>query len=210
VCVVADRFAATAAEWNGEEALALIRNVAAIVGAAPFVFAGHSQSQLLETVARETPIAPSRLLGSAPEAMASAIVAIVAMEARCSPGEVQLAVIGVPPSGFVVPWSEVSVGGYAIDRVLSQVQLSAIQARSARLWPPGPYALGAAAARVVGAMLDSSRRAFSVMTPLRGEFGVRQRAAALPCRLGAGGVEHIRVPSLSARERVQFETALGV
>ena len=96
-----------------------------------------------------------------------------------------------------------------MQRVLSQVQLARIEARAARLWPPGPYALGAAAARVTEAILSSSRRSFSVLTELEGEFGVKRRAGTLPARLGACGIVETRVPDLGPRERVQLQTALG-
>ena len=96
-----------------------------------------------------------------------------------------------------------------MQRVLSQVQLARIEARAVRLWPPGPYTLGAAAARVTEGILSNSRRSFSVLTQLEGEFGVRNRAGALPARLAAGGIAQTRVPELSTRERVQLQTVLG-
>jgi malate/lactate dehydrogenase len=130
------------------------------------------------------------------------------MEARCSPTEVMLNVLGTPPAGFVIPWSEASIGGFALERVLSPVQLTRLTARAARLWPPGPFALGQAAACVAAAVLHSSRRAFSVLTLLAGEFGVRGRVGAVPAILSTTGIVHTRVPSLSGRERVELETAL--
>jgi malate/lactate dehydrogenase len=66
-----------------------------------------------------------------------------------------------------------------------------------------------AAARVVEAMVISSRRAFNVLSVLKGEFGVQGRVGALPSLLSASGIVHARVPSLSTRERVLLETALG-
>jgi malate/lactate dehydrogenase len=120
-----------------------------------------------------------------------------------------LAVLGTPPAGFVVPWSEASIGGYALDRVLTQVQVRGIEGRVARLWPPGPYTLGTAAARIAEALVTSSRRSFSVLTMLGGEFGVRGRVGALPVLLSSHGIVHVRIPSLNPRERVQLETALG-
>jgi malate/lactate dehydrogenase len=149
------------------------------------------------------------LIGSAAEAFASAVAAIVAMEAGCSPNEVSIAVLGAPPDAFVVPWSDASIGGYALERVVSQVQLRRIEARVGRLWPPGPYALGAAAARVVDALLQASRRSYNVLTVLGGEFGVRNRLGAIPALLAPHGVAHTRVPILNTRERVQLDTALG-
>jgi malate dehydrogenase len=209
VCVIADRAGSPSAEWQGDEGLALLARLAGYIGRAPIVFAGASQSSLLTAAARELGIRRDRLIGSAPDAFASAVTAIVAMEARCSPTEVKVAVLGAPPSSFVIPWSDASIGGYALERVLTQVQLTRLDARVARLWPPGPYALGQAAAGVVEALVTSSRRAFNVWSVLSGEFGVRGRAGALPALLAPSGIVHVRVPTLNTRERVQLETALG-
>jgi len=208
-CIVADRFGRPSSEWQGEDGLAMVTRLASYAGDAPIVFAGASQAELLRGAAREGHIARERLVGSAPEALVSGVRAMVAMEARCSPSEVGLTVLGTPPSGFVVPWSEASIGGYSLERVLSQVQLTRIEARATRLWPPGPFALGLAAARVTEALVRHSRRAFSVLMVLSGEFGVRGRVGAMPVNLSPAGIAHTRVPTLNTRERVRLETALG-
>ena len=208
VLVVADRFAAGSPEWQGEDALALVRRVATSSDV-PIVFAGAGQATLMQSASQELRIAARRLIGSASEAFSSAVSAIVAMEARCSPTDVSVAVLGAPPDAFVIPWSEASIGGYALERTVSQVQLRRLEARAARLWPPGPYALGAAAAQVVQGMLDAARRSFSVLTVLDGEFGVRNRIAAVPALVAPHGVAHIRTPLLNRREQVQLDTALG-
>src|SRR5437763_843144 len=83
-----------------------------------------------------------------------------------------------------------AISGYLLERVVSQVQLRRIEARVSRLWPPGPYALGAAAACVTEALLQSSRRSYSVLTVLDGEFGVRDRVGAVPALLASHGVAH--------------------
>jgi malate dehydrogenase len=210
VCVIADRAGATPSEWRGDEGLAMMTRLAPYLAQAPVVFAGPSQAELMAVLVREGGATRERLLGSASVAYAAAVTAIVAMEARCSPDEVNLAVLGAPPSGFVIPWSEASIAGYALDNVLSQVQLTRLEARVARLWPPGPYALGLGAARVAEAILTSSRRTFSVLTVLGGEFGVRGRVGSIPALLSTTGVVHARVPTLDTRERVLLETALGV
>ena len=217
--VIADRFAAGSPEWQGEDGLALMKRIAVWSSDAPIVFAGAGQAELMLASSREAQIVTRRLIGTASEALASAAAAIVAMEAHCSPNEVSVAVLGTPPAarperaerveGFVVPWSDASIGGYGLERVISQVQLRRIEARVARLWPPGPYALGAAAARVVEALLHASRRSYNVLTVLGGEFGVRDRIGAVPALLAPDGVAHTRVPALNTRERVQLDTALG-
>jgi malate dehydrogenase len=195
-------------EWRSEAGLSMMVRLKGFIANAPIVFAGAAQSDLLLVVEREAGFDRRRLVGSAPEALAGAVRAIVALEARCSPSEVGLAVLGTPPSGFLVPWGEASIGGHALERVLTQVQLRRIDARLARLWPPGPQALGLAAARVAEALVTSARRAMSVLTVLDGEFGVRHRAGVLPCRLSPAGIASVRLPELNTRERVQLETAL--
>ena len=131
------------------------------------------------------------------------------MEAECSPSDIMLTVLGTPPGGLVVPWSEASIGGFALQQTLPQVTLVRIDARVKALWPPAPYALGTAAADVVNALLSSSRRYLSVMTQLQGEFGVSRRPGIVSARLGTDGIQQIRQPELTTRERVLVESALG-
>jgi len=209
VCVLADRAGRPSTEWQGDEARALIQRVMPYLGAAPLVCAGSAQADAMQLAAREARLRRERVIGSAPEALAAATRAIVAMEAGCSPAEVSLTMLGAPHGGFVVPWSDASIGGYALERVLTQVQLTRIEARVPRLWPPGPFALGAAAARVTEAIIGSSRRALCVLTVLSGEFGVKGRVGTLPAVLSTSGIVQIRVPTLNTRERVRLETALG-
>jgi malate dehydrogenase len=207
VCVIAD--VAPAVEWQGEPGLALMARLKGFVGDAPIVFAGTEQSDLLLKSVGEVHLNRQGVIGSAPEALAAAAKGIVALEARCAASEVALSILGCPPAGFVVPWSDASIGGYALDRVLTPVEVRRIEARLARLWPPGPLSLGLAAARVVEAIVTSHRRRFAVLTVLGGEFGVRDRVGVLPCLLGPSGILDVSPPTLNARERVQVETALG-
>jgi malate dehydrogenase len=208
VVVIADSGRASQ-EWSGEIGLSMIARLKGFIGTAPIVFAGASHADLILSVGREAGLNRRRLIGAAPEGLAGAVRAIVALEARCSPSEVTLAVLGTPPSGFLVPWGEASIGGYSLERVLTQVQLRRLETRLARLWPPGPQTLGLAAAKIAEAMVTSSRRSMSVLTVLGGEFGVRDRAGVLPCMLTPSGIAHVRLPDLNTRERVQLETALG-
>jgi hypothetical protein len=53
----------------------------------PIVFAS-ARTDLLLTTVRDAPYARQRVMGSCAEAFASAIRAIVALEARCAPAEV--------------------------------------------------------------------------------------------------------------------------
>jgi malate dehydrogenase len=209
VCIVADRAGRASIEWQGDEGLAMLRRLLPYLRESPIVFAGPSPSDLLLAAVREAHVRRERLMGSAAEALVSAAKAMVALEAQCSPREIGLSVLGAPPGGFVVPWSEASIDGRALERVLAQVQLSRVQNRVAHLWPPGPHVLGLAAARVTEALVSSSRRTFNVLTVLDGEFGARDRTGVLPAILSKRGFAATPVPALNTRERVQVENALS-
>ena len=206
VCVVADRFGGS--EWQGEEGRAMLATLARTAGDAPLVLAGASQIDLLGRAVRDAGYPRARVLGSGTEAFASSVRAIVALEARCAPAEVMLSVLGVPPA-LVVAWSQATIGGFALDRVLSPVHLGRVQARTARLWPPRPFNLGLAAATVAEGIIRAARRTFNVLTVLDGEHGARGRVGAVPAFLNQGGIAGTRTPSLSSRERVLVDTALG-
>jgi malate dehydrogenase len=208
VCVIADRVGSFG-EWRDDDGLAMLGRLTRYLGGVPIVFAGASQAGLLGAAARELLIPRARLIGSAPEALTSCVRAIVALEARCSPGEVSLAVLGRPPAGFVVPWSGAAVGGYPLERVVTQAQLARIAARVTHLWPPGPNALGAAAAMVAQAILSDCRRSFSVLSWLDGEFGARRVVGALPVRMSSGGIAAAETPEIGPREAVRLKSMLG-
>jgi malate dehydrogenase len=208
-CIIADRAGQSASEWDADNGLGMIDRVLQYSSGAPIVFAGAAQGPLMLRAARELHASRERLVGSAPEGLVSAVRAMVALEARCSPLEVDVTVLGVPPAGIVIPWSEASVGGFALERILTQAQLARLEARASRLWPPGPYTLGLAAAHVADALLTSSRKAHSVFTVLAGEFGVRNQVGAMPAFLSPNGISGVRMPELNTRERVRMESALG-
>lgn len=210
VCVVADRAGQPSSEWRRDDGLETVARFVRDAGTAPVVFAGSGQESLIRALATEVRVQRRRLIGSAPEALVAAVRAMVAIEAGCSVTEVSLSVLGRAPRGIVVPWVEASVAGYALEKVLTQAQLARVEARLPRLWPPGPYTLGLAAAEVVDAIVRSSRRPRCVTAVLEGEFGARGQAGAIPAYLGPSGIERTAVPALNTRERVQVEAALEI
>ena len=114
--VLADR--AGAGEWQGDEGLTMIGRIQRL-GESPVVLcAGTSQREIVERGVRALGLSRSSIFGSAPEALASAVRAIVALESNASPADVALTVLGVPPSQVVVPWEDVTIGGFAATRVL--------------------------------------------------------------------------------------------
>ena len=82
--------------------------------------AGASQRDVVERGVTELGYSRQRLLGTAPEALAGALRAIVAIETDGSPRDVALTVLGIPPDQIVIPWEEATVGGFLATSVIDQ------------------------------------------------------------------------------------------
>lgn len=206
--VLADVAALGAGEWRGDDGFALLGRLYHYSAGAPLILAGASQHELVPRALRELRVPTRQIFGSAPEALLSAIRALVAADVPCSPSEVGLGLVG-RPGGWIIPWSEGTVGGYAITRVLTQARLARLEARCARLWPLGPSVLGLAAARAAEAVLIGSRRACHVLTVARPDSAAGSPVTTVPVCLGpAGIVEHL-TPYLSSRDSVHLDTVLG-
>ena len=189
---------------SGEQGLALLRQLSTFEGRAPIVFAGATQLGLLNRAATELRIDPARLVGSAPLALESALRAFAALVLDSSGAEISLRVLGIPPNAAVVAWEESSAFGQPLASQMAAHEIAALGARIPGLWPPGPYALASAAARVAEAIADGSRRRFSCFVSLG-----RGRAAAMPAELGEDGVLRIIEPALTRQERTLLDNALG-
>jgi hypothetical protein len=122
---------------------------------------------------------------------------------------VSLSVFGLPPRALIIPWTDVSIGGVRAEACLTQAQLAQLEGRVARVWPPGPYTLGLAAAQMAGAVVTAPRSSFSVLTALDGEFAQRRGIGVVRAHVGPGGIVDTLAPTLSTRDEVRVKTALG-
>lgn len=208
VVVIADIATPPGAEWTDEGGLALIRRVAGLNQLAPIVCAGAGQSALVERGVNELGISRMRLFGSAPEALRSAITAIVALEAGAVPADISLSVLGRPPHQIIVPWDETAIAGRCATQVLSAAQLARLDARIARLWPPAPYTLASAATRMIRTALTRTPRVHTALVAITREEGAPGRSAMMPVTLQPAGIATLVAPSLSSRDRVRFDTTM--
>jgi len=194
-------------EWQDDAGLAVLKRAAGLNQKAFIVCAGAKQAAMIEKAVNEAGLPRLRVFGSAPEALRSAVIAITAAEANAAPFDIVLSVLGRPPGNVIVPWDEASIGGRSATSVLNAAQLARLDARIARLWPPGPYALAAAAARLVHTALTRSPRVHAAQVAVTREEGVPGRSAMMPVTLHPGGIGALVPPALSTRDRVRFQTA---
>ena len=206
VVVVADE-ASTGKEYAGETGLALVRDLSRAGNTAPIVLAGATQRELIAKAVTELRQPRSRVLGSAPAALESALRAIAGLLLDGSGVEVGLRLVGVPPSTAVVAWEEATVAGQPLSSHLPAHAIAALNARIPGLWPPGAYTLGSSAARVVEGLVNGTRRRYSCFVALDRD-GMRDAVAAMPVALGPAGVTRVVEPTLTRQEQTMLENAI--
>lgn len=205
VVIVADR--AAGAEWRGDAALMLVKRLAGLAPSAIIVCAGWSQRDLVDRAVRELHRDRRRVLGSAPEALASTARALVALELDGSPQDITLAVLGNPPSHTIILWDDAAIGGYPLTRFVDGPTRKRLASRIAAIGPPGPHALAAAVGKVVDAIEGRSKPILSCFVATA-ETGRRTRTVALPVRLGPAGVEAVVLPELNVADQVALDNLM--
>ena len=208
IVILADRIAG--GEWLGEDGLVLLKRLSQTAAGAVIVCAGPSQHEVIDRGVRELTIARPRLFGSAPESLAAAARARVALAVNGSPRDIALSMLGLPPAHIVIPWADASVAGLALTRLVDEPSRRRLAARVTALWPTGPYALAAAVTVIVEAMAGRSRRVASCFVAPDVSMGTAVRTGAIPVRLGPAGIVEIVLPSLSAVEQVALDNAMQI
>lgn len=206
VVIVADR--AGGVEWVGEEGLQLLKRLRQLAPAAVILCAGASQRDLVDRGVRDLHIDRHRVFGTAPEALAAGARGLVALTLNASPRDIALTIIGNPPNHTVIPWDDAAFGGFQLTGLIDEPVRRRLAARIPALWPPGPHALAAVAAKAVDALFGRTRPVLSCFVAPDEASRHRTRTAALPVRLGPQGAEIVLVPSLSVVDRVALDNAM--
>ena len=207
--VLADT-AASSAEWSGDAGLAVLRRLktAGHLDRAVLICAGSAQNVLMQHAFDELGLSRRRVVGSSPEAMASAARALVAIEARVASNQVALILMGRPPDKMVIPWSDASIAGHSVTSVLSAPEMNRVERRLRGLWPTGPAALGTAAALFCESVTSGSRRIVSAFVSLDRDNGTTAPVCAWPVSIGPSGLERVTSPALTARDQVVVDEVL--
>ena len=206
IIVLADK--AGGDEWHGDDALTLLRRLVRPGSATVVVCAGAGHCELVQRAVREAQVDRRRIIGSAPEGLASSVRAVTALEADRSPKDVALTVLGVPPTHIVIPWEDATIAGLSATRTLDEPARRRIIARTGHLWPPSPITLAAAAFKAIDAIVGRSRETVTAFVAPDDELGVKARAGAMPVVLGPDGLSRVELPTLSVHDRVALDNAL--
>ena len=197
-------------EWNGDAGLSVLRRLKAggLLEGAVLICAGATHCTLMQRAFDELGLSRRRVIGSSPESLASVARALVAVEAGAASNQVALTLMGRPPERIVIPWNEASIAGQGVTSVLTAPQVNQVERRLRGLCPPGPNALGTAAALFCESVVSGSRRIVSAFVSLDRDNGTKAPVCAWPVSIGASGVERVTTPVLSARDQVLVDEVL--
>lgn len=200
----------SSAEWSGEAGLGVVRRLKAggYLDRSVLICAGSTHGTLMQQAFDELGVSRRRVVGSSPESLAATARVLVAIEARSASSQVALTVMGRPPDRIVIPWGEASVAGHAVSSILSAPGLGRVERRLRGLWPPGPSALGTAAALFCESVVTGSRRIVSAFVSLDRDNGTKAPVCAWPVSIGPSGLERVTTPVLSGREQVVVDEVL--
>jgi malate dehydrogenase len=188
-------------EIAGDAGLSIVRQLVRADMEAPLLFAGGLQRELMALAAGELRVPARRLVGSAPLALESSVRAVAAALIDASPSDLSIGIAGVPPRDVAIGWDAATAFNQPMAAVLAPHHLAAISARVPALWPPAPYTLGSAAARVAEALVNGSRRRYTCFAALDGG----RQIVAVPVEIEKGGIKRTLDPALSRHERTLFE-----
>lgn len=140
------------------------------------------------------------------------------------PKNVHAYVIGEHGDSEMVPWSQAMIGTKPIREILNakteqyatadlkgiaenvtKAAYKIIQAKNATY-----YGIGLALVRIVKAIFGGENSILTVSTMLRGEYGVNEVFAGVPCILGRNGVQEILTLALEPEEQKQFESSCNL
>ena len=200
---------AATGEIAGDAGLPIVRQIARLDTRAPLLFAGGGARALMQIALTELRVAPHRVLGSAPLALESSVVALAAALADVSPADLSIGIAGVPPHHAAIGWDAATAFRQPIGATLPPHVIAGVSARLPALWPPAPFTLAAAAARVAEALTHGSRRRYTCFAAIDVADAGRNIVAAVPVEIRKGGVARTLVPALSRHELTIFENGLG-
>jgi L-lactate dehydrogenase len=209
---------AGAATHGTESRLAVLSRSAAIVsdcveslskaGFAGIILVAANPVDLMAQVAfRHAGLPAKRVIGTGTLLDSSRLRQALAAKLNVAPSAVEGLVIGEHGDSEVAAFSAVRIGGLALahfgdqpdhETIATEVRDAGYRIISGKGYTS--FGVATAIVRICEAIIRNERAVVPVSTLLTGQFGVADLYLSLPCLLGAGGVERILLPELSADE----------
>ena len=159
-----------------------------------------------------------RVFGQAGQLDSARMAAFIALELNVSVDNIQASVMGGHGDEMVPLVRYTTVAGVPISDLLPADRVQAIVERTRKgggeivnlLGTSAYYAPGAAAARMVEAILKDQKLILPCSVVLEGEYGLQDVAFGVPVKLGRGGVEQIIEVKLDEAEQAMLQKSVDL
>ncbi len=160
-----------------------------------------------------------RVFGMAGLLDASRFIYLIAAELKIPRSAVQTYMLGSHGDTMVPILSKTYVSGKPISGIMTKEKLGAIVKRTCErgaeivgLLGSGSayYSPSAAVFKMINAALEDTKEAFVASVCLEGEYGLKDVAIGVPCKIGRNGIEEIIELELSEEEEAAFRKSAKV
>ena len=160
----------------------------------------------------------ARVFGQAGVLDSARMAAFIAQEYNVAVENVQASVMGGHGDEMVPLVRYTTIAGVPISHLLPQARIDAIVERTRKgggeivnlLGTSAYYAPGAAAARMVEAILKDQKLILPCSVVLEGEYGLKDIAFGVPAKLGRDGMEGILALELNDEEKAMLQKSVDL
>lgn len=165
---------------------------------------------------KTTGFKPSKVFGMAGVLDASRFIYLIASELKVPRASVQTYMLGSHGDTMVPILSKTTVSGRPISEVIKKDKLDAIIKRTRErgaeivgLFGSGSayYSPSAAVFKMINAILKDSKETIVASAFLNGEYGLKDIAIGVPCKIGKNGIEEIVELEITKEEDIAFRNS---
>ncbi|WP_216379401.1 L-lactate dehydrogenase [Arcanobacterium phocae] len=211
------------AEKNARILESLMSDLVPLSPNAIFVLVTNPVDVLTAAAVKFSGLPAGRVFGSGTVLDSSRLRWLVGRKIGVSPRSVHSLIVGEHGDSEFALWSSATIGQVSLrdwcndkgekvfsDEVLHELEQEVINSAYKIIEGKGAtnYAIGVAGARIVEAVLNNQRAILPVSSVLNGSFGVEDVALAVPCIVGANGVERPIEFPMDSVERARFDASV--
>jgi malate dehydrogenase len=152
-------------------------------------------------------IAPERIVGTYPTALASTWRHYLGRALRCSAQDVAVSLLGAPPEPGLYHASA-SLAGRAMEDLLPLAEFKQVEREVSHRTSPGPRSLASAAVAVLHDMVAKNGTVHSTYVWAGGAYGGRDLFLCAPAILGPDGLQRVIETPLDPAQRVTVDRSI--
>src|SRR5688572_19606571 len=185
----------------------LLAQIGRLAADSVIVVAGDECPSLLALAHSSGKIAPQRIIGTYPTALASTWRHYLGRALRCSAQDVSVSLLGAPPEpGLYHAFA--SLAGRAVEDLLPIAEFKQVEREVSHRASPGPRNLASAAVTILHGMVAKNGTVHSNYVWAGGAYGGRNLFLCAPAILSPDGLQRVIETPLDPAQRVMVDRSI--